>query len=128
MDPWGMIMDAVEHCIEMFFFLDLDLVRLLEASRDLLKLNTVLAALKPAAAGLMKMWCVQISDIQLRARLRLALCCRFCISSFFVSQENPSVQLIFFADCLPSKHDIQRARGASYTNLDAHRILLIAAI
>ena len=40
-DPWAMVDEAILHVIEMLGFLDLDLIRLLEASRDLLKLNTV---------------------------------------------------------------------------------------
>jgi len=81
-EGWTMLLPLLDVLVSNF--LDMDLLRLLEASTALLKLNTVLATLKALAAGGIKVW--------------------LCIMAMGKAQGG-SVHLISFGDCLPSKTD-----------------------
>ena len=99
-DPQKMIMEAFSYILSAIMFLNFDFERLIEGSRALLRLNSVLAAAKPLAAMLLKIWVVSSG--------RLKWLCNK-ISGVVRNEQADYLRLVFFGDLVPGKLQIQLA-------------------
>ena len=103
-DPMGMLVAVLEHLFDMLSYLDVDLTKLLDGACALLRLNSVLTFLKPAASVLLKGWFLfsNFIDVEVLAKL---------FPGKFGKKVMDAVefQLIFFGQCVPSKNDIAKA-------------------
>ena len=97
---YKMFEEALNHIIDAVMFLNFDLDRLIEGSRALLRLNSVLAALKPLLALLLKLWVFSTGAFS-----------RFMsqYSHQFFEVKSDYLRLIFFGNCVPGQADIKKA-------------------
>mmetsp|Transcript_83020 Transcript_83020/g.248722 ORF Transcript_83020/g.248722 Transcript_83020/m.248722 type:complete len:675 (+) Transcript_83020:94-2118(+) len=94
-DPLGTLEEVFEGLLNMLFFLQIDLTELLDGARELLRFNSVLAAMKPLAAGLLKAWFVV----------------SFTVKQWLGdnNQRPEGFSLVLFGACVPSKDEIEKA-------------------
>jgi len=100
-----MLVDAFLTFLSALWFLNLDLDRLIEGSRALLQLNSVLAAAKPIAAGLLKLWVVGSNGME-----RCAQVVRDCTGySDAKPFKRTHLRVLFFGQLVPGKEEIELA-------------------
>ena len=88
------------HIVSMLSFLHMVISVLLEGSRELLKLNSVLSAVKPFAALLLKGYFLVTNALWAKMRVT---------ETSLVSADS-QLALVLFGDCVPSKTQIDRAK------------------
>jgi len=92
------LIGAIDAIFNMLSYLTVDMEALLEGSRALLTLNSVLAAMKAVLANAMKFSLLLTYALKRRS---LYLCDLW---------DQTQLDLIFFGDCVPSKNDIRKER------------------
>ena len=97
---YKMFEEALNYVLDAVMFLHFDLDRLIEGSRALLRLNSVLAALKPLLALLLKLWVFSTGAFS-------KFMSRY--SQQFFEVKSDYLRLIFFGNCVPGQADIKKA-------------------
>ena len=101
-DPMPFIYRSVDYLLSLQFYMKFDIDYLLQGGRELLKLNSVLAALKPVATQALKLW---------------FFLSKICEEKRFSS----SLHLILFSDCVPSRKDLKLAAMLSKLRRDRNK-------
>lgn len=104
-NPLEMLVDAFLNLSSALWFLNLDLDRLIESSRALLQLNSVLAAAKPLAAALLQLWVVGSNGMKLCSQA-----VRDCTGYSDAKPSKPThLRVLLFGQLVPGKEEIELA-------------------